>query len=103
MWIRGVVKMHYFKFLFYEFILFSLLVILNYYLDGYLIPPFTKVDLIAGIISLSIFAIFFTLLGKLYKRFYTILLRNKILLSIPTFIIAGLITGIIMSHVFGVE
>ncbi|QFT89800.1 hypothetical protein FIU87_14145 [Bacillus sp. THAF10] len=95
--------MHYFKFLFYEFILFSLLIIINYYLDGYLNPPFTKVDLIAGIISLSIFAVFFTLLGKWYKRFYTISLRNKILLSIPTFIFAGLITGIIMSHFFGVE
>ncbi|MDQ0857842.1 hypothetical protein QFZ72_001321 [Bacillus sp. V2I10] len=33
--------MHYLKFLFYEFILFSLLVIVNYYLDGYLNPPFT--------------------------------------------------------------
>ncbi|MBT2701142.1 hypothetical protein J7E79_28055 [Bacillus sp. ISL-40] len=95
--------MHYFKFLFYEFILFSLLVILNHYLDGYLNPPFTKVDLIASIISLSIYVVVFILLGKLYKRFYTISLRNKILLSIPTFIIAGLITGIIMSHVFGVE
>lgn len=95
--------MHYLKFLFYESILFSLLVIVNYYLDGYLNPPFTKDDLIASIISLSIFVVFFTLLGKLYKRFYTISLRNKILLSIPTFIIAGLITGIIMSHVFGVK
>ncbi|OLS33338.1 hypothetical protein BTR25_26500 [Bacillus sp. MRMR6] len=75
----------------------------NHYLDGYLNPPFTKVDLIASIISLSIFVVFFILLGKLYKRFYTISLRNKILLSIPTFIIAGLITGIIMSHAFGVE
>ncbi|UAL46499.1 hypothetical protein K7887_16540 [Sutcliffiella horikoshii] len=95
--------MHYFKFLFYEFILVSMLIIINYYLDGYLNPPFTKVDFIAGIITLSIFAIFFTLLGKLYKQFYTISSRNKILLSIPTFIIAGLITGIIMSHIFGVE
>jgi hypothetical protein len=95
--------MHYFKFLFYEFILFSLLVILNHYLDGYLNPPFTKVDLIASLISLLIYVVVFILLGKLYKQFYTISLRNKILLSIPTFIIAGLITGIIMSHVFGVE
>ncbi|SMQ80966.1 hypothetical protein SAMN05444673_4063 [Bacillus sp. OV166] len=95
--------MFYFKFLFYEFILFSLLVIVNHYLDGYLNPPFTKVDLIASIISLSIFVAFFILMGKLYKRFDTISLRNKILLSIPTFIIAGLVTGIIMSHVFGVE
>ncbi|WP_191561264.1 hypothetical protein [Metabacillus idriensis] len=96
--------MHYLKFLFYEFILFSLLVILNYYLDGYLNPPFTNVDLVASIISLSIFAAFFyTLFDKLYKRFYTISLRNKILLSIPTFIIAALMTGIIMSHVFGLE
>jgi hypothetical protein len=95
--------MQYFKFLFYEFILFSLIVIVNYYLDGYLNPPFTKVDLIASIISLSIFVVFFVLLGKLYKRFYTISLRNKILLTIPTCIIAGLVTGIIMSHIFGVE
>jgi hypothetical protein len=92
--------MHYLKFLFYEFILFSLLLILNYSLDGYLEPPFTTVDLIASIIALSIFAVFFTLSSKLNKRFYTISLRNKILLSIPTFIIASLITGIIMSHIF---
>jgi hypothetical protein len=95
--------MYYFKFLFYEFMLFSSLVIVNHYLDSYLTPPFTKVDLIASIISLCIFVVFFILLGRLYKLFYTISLRNKILLSIPTFIIAGLITGIIMSHVFGVE
>ncbi len=95
--------MHYLKFLFYEFILFSLLVILNYYLDGYLNPPFTEVDLVVTIISISIFVVFFTLLARLYKQFYTISLRKKILLSIPTFLIAGIITGIIMSHVFGVE
>lgn len=95
--------MYYIKFLFYEFMLFSSLVIVNHYLDGYLNPPFTKVDLIVSIVSLCIFMVFFILLGKLYKRFYTISLRNKILLSILTFIIAGLITGIIMSHVFGVE
>ncbi|KEZ50762.1 hypothetical protein [Metabacillus indicus] len=94
--------MHYLKFLSYEFILFSLLVIVNYYFDGYLNPPFTEVDLVATIISLSIFVVFFTLLARLYKQFYTISLRKKILLSIPTFLIAGLITGIIMSHVFGV-
>ncbi|KEZ53089.1 hypothetical protein [Metabacillus indicus] len=94
--------MHYLKFLSYEFILFSLLVIVNYYFDDYLNPPFTEVDLVATIISLSIFVVFFTLLARLYKQFYTISLRKKILLSIPTFLIAGLITGIIMSHVFGV-
>lgn len=93
--------MHYVKFLFFEFILFSLLVIVNHFLNGYLNPPFTKVDLIASIFSLSFFAFFFILMGKLYKRFDTISIRNKILLSIPTFIIAGLVTGIIGSHVFG--
>jgi hypothetical protein len=50
--------MFYFKFLFYEFILFSLLVIVNHYLDDYLNPPYTKIDLIASIISLSNFVVF---------------------------------------------
>ena len=88
-------KLRYFKFLFYEFILFGLMIIVNYLYDINLGPPFTKVDVIASIICLPIIGYFLFLLFKLFKRFDNILFKNKIILSIPTFIIAALVIGII--------
>ncbi len=95
-------KLRYFKFLFYEFILFGLIIIVNYFYDINLGPPFTKVDVIASIICLPIIGYFLFLLFKLFKRFDNILLKNKIILSIPTFIITALVIGIIFSN-FGIQ
>ena len=95
-------KLRYFKFIFYEFILFGLIIIVNYFYDINLSPPFTKVDVIASIICLPIIGYFLFLLFKLFKRFDNILLKNKIILSIPIFIIAALVIGIIFSN-FGIQ
>ncbi|WP_082918253.1 hypothetical protein [Oceanobacillus sp. Castelsardo] len=89
--------MHYFKFLFYELILFGLIIIANYFYDSNLNPPFTKVDVMASIVFLPILGYLLFMLIKLFKRFDNILLKNKIILSIPTFILSALVIGIIFS------
>lgn len=95
-------NLHYFKFMFYEFILFGLIIIVNYFYDSYLNPPFTTVDLIASIIFLPILGYLLFLLIKLFKQFHTITVKNKVLLSIPTFVITALMIGIILSS-FGIQ
>ncbi len=92
-------NLYYFKFLFYEFILFSLIIIVNYLFDGYFQHPFTRVDLIAGVIFLPVLVCLLFVLTKLFKRFNAISVRNKIILSIPTFIITVFVIGIILSRV----
>lgn len=94
--------MYYFKFLFYEFILFSLIIVVNYFYDINFGPPFTKVDVIASIICLPVLGYLFFFVIKLFKRFDNILLKDKIILSILTFTITVLVNGIIFSS-FGIK
>lgn len=89
--------MNYIKFFVFEFILFALLVIVNYFFDGYLKHPFTKVDLIAIIIFLPVLGCLLFMLTKLFKKFDDITVKNKIILSIPAFIITVFFLGIILS------
>lgn len=91
--------MQYFKFLIQESILFGLIIIVNYFYDINLGPPFTKTDVIASIICLSILGYLLFLLFTLFKRFDNIVLKNTIILSIPNFIITALVIGIIFSSI----
>lgn len=85
--------MIYFRFCFYQFFLFSTLFFMNINFDKYISKPFTRVDLIAICISVPILIILFIAVSKLYRRFEDIRLRNKILISIPIFIISVLLAG----------
>lgn len=87
--------MNHFKFFIYQFILFSTAFLANIYFNKYISPPFTRVDLIAICTFLIIFIVSFVLIDKLYKRFRSIRLLNKILLSIPAFILAIVLIGLL--------
>ncbi|GGP16061.1 hypothetical protein GCM10011346_46530 [Oceanobacillus neutriphilus] len=95
-------KMNYVKFLICEIILFGLLIIVNYFFDGYIQHPFTEVDLIAIIIFFPIIGFILFSFTKLFKKFHTIPFRNKIILSIPAFIVIVIAIGIILSS-FGIQ
>lgn len=81
------------RFCMYQFILFSLLYVINIPLDIFISKPFTSVDFIAICISAPIIISGYIVVNKLYRRFENIRLRNKILISIPTAIIAVLFIG----------
>lgn len=85
--------MNYVRFCIYQFILFCILFVININFDKYISKPFHRVDLIAICISVPIIIIIFSVVGKVYRQFEAIRLRNKVLLSIPTFIISILFIG----------
>ena len=91
--------MHDVKFLIQESILFGLIIIVNYFYDIHLGPPFTKVDVIASVICLPILGYLLFLAFTLFKRFDSISLKSKIILSILNFIIIAFMIGIIFSSV----
>jgi hypothetical protein len=80
--------MNYAKFLGYQFILVTGILVVNTYADRYISHPFTRVDLIAILISLPLFVLLVSLISLLYRRFNSIRLRNRILLTIAAFILA---------------
>ncbi|PYZ96649.1 hypothetical protein CR205_13190 [Alteribacter lacisalsi] len=77
------------KFIVYQFILFTALILLNLYSDPYISRPFTHIDLIATCItapvSIFLFSLVFKMYGSLNTRF-----RNKILLSVTGFLLAAI-------------
>ena len=80
--------MDYVKFCIYQFILFIALIIINIPLDKYISKPFTSIDLIAICISILFILILYRVLNRIYKKFENIELRNKILISIPIFLLS---------------
>ncbi|WP_307471448.1 hypothetical protein [Cytobacillus purgationiresistens] len=51
-------------------------------------PPLTYIDIIAGIVLISIFILAAIMMVKLYKSHHAIIMRIKILLSIVAIILA---------------
>ncbi len=86
---------YYLRFFIYQFILFCTLFVINIVFDSYIGKPFTRVDLIAICIFIPVGIIIFSVIDKLYKQFKAIRLRNKILISIPTFILSILFIGLL--------
>lgn len=91
--------MNYFRFFIYQFILFSAVIVSNFYLDQYISTPFTAIDLIAIVIGILIFVLVVYLITKFYKNSNSIRLRNKILLSIPAVILAILLIGLLTKEI----
>ncbi|MCK1997418.1 hypothetical protein MPH47_09300 [Psychrobacillus psychrodurans] len=87
--------MNYVKFCIYQFILFLALFVITIIFDHFISKPFTSVDLIAMCISLLIGIIGYRLVSKIYRQFENIRLRNKILISIPAFILLLLFAGLL--------
>ncbi|SFK33222.1 hypothetical protein SAMN04487936_11191 [Halobacillus dabanensis] len=93
--------MLYLTFLFYECLLFGSAIIVNYFYDSYLRPPFNRVDVIASVIFLPILGLIFYLLTRLFKRFDVLSTKKKLLLSIPAFIISAMVSSLLLGIVFG--
>ena len=80
--------MKYIKFMTVEFLLFSTLIIFNFYAGDFLGPPFTHVDFIAIILYFAGCYILYKLFKVLFNRIGRISLKVKITLSIVTFLLA---------------
>ena len=80
--------MLYLRYVFYQSLLFTVIVIMNYYLDPYLTPPFTMVDATAILVSLLVLFVVMTLVVKLYRPFKGVRYRTKFFLSVPAFLLA---------------
>lgn len=95
------------RFFLYQSILFSTMLIMNYYFfDKYISKPFTHIDLIATVVLLIILklALKWKWIDKFYEPFKSIRYKNKILLSIPAFILATIILIIlteVIALIFG--
>lgn len=79
--------MLYIRYMFYQSLLFTVIVIMNYYLDPYLIPPFTIVDATAILVSLSALFVVMLVVVKLYRPFKGLRYQTKFLLSVPAFLL----------------
>lgn len=86
---------YYLKFIVYHFLIFIVMIVFAYYWGDYLSPPFTFVDLLAGIVGLTIFRILFGLISKVFQQFDTISSFKKVILTIMSFICSVLVVGII--------
>lgn len=80
--------MVYLRYVFYQSLLFTVIVIMNYYLDPYLTPPFTMVDATAILVSLLVLFVVMTVVVKLYRPFKGVRYRTKFFLSVPAFLLA---------------
>ncbi|MGX1265971.1 putative membrane protein [Rossellomorea marisflavi] len=79
--------MLYIRYMFYQSLLFTVIVIMNYYLDPYLTPPFTIVDATAILVSLLALFVVMLVVVKLYRPFKGLRYRTKFLLSVPAFLL----------------
>ncbi|KQU63112.1 hypothetical protein ASG66_01480 [Bacillus sp. Leaf406] len=79
--------MLYIRYMFYQSLLFTVIVIMNYYLDPYLTPPFTMVDVAAILVSLLVLFVVMMVVVKLYRPFKDVRYRTKFLLSVPAFLL----------------
>ncbi|WP_430489129.1 hypothetical protein [Rossellomorea marisflavi] len=80
--------MLYLRYVFYQSLLFTVIVIMNYYLDPYLTPPFTMVDATAILVSLLVLFVVMTVVVNLYRPFKGVRYRTKFFLSVPAFLLA---------------
>ncbi|MDW4525237.1 hypothetical protein R3398_02480 [Rossellomorea marisflavi] len=79
--------MLYLRYVFYQSLLFTVIVIMNYYLDPYLTPPFTMVDAAAILVSLLVLFVVMMVVVKLYRPFKDVRYRTKFFLSVPAFLL----------------
>lgn len=76
------------NFLIYQFLLLFILLVLSVILDHYISRPFSYIDLIAILIGLPLYLLFFSLVFRVFKRFDQVRLRYRILLTIIAFMLA---------------
>ena len=93
--------MEYLRYSFYQFLLFCTFFVLNIIFDHYVNYPFTRVDTIAIVIGISVVFLILLLQSRLYKRFDSIKMRKKIMISIPILIISISFVGYMGYTVFG--
>lgn len=90
-----------FKFFVFQSILFSVLFVFNFYFNEYISPPFTAIDLIATCIYVLFAILVWKTIARFYKYFSDIRFLNKVLLSIPAFILAIFLGGFLLSVLIG--
>ncbi|OCA90319.1 hypothetical protein A8F95_21250 [Bacillus wudalianchiensis] len=93
--------MKHFKFFVFQSILFSVFFVFNFYFNEYISPPFTGVDLIATCMFVLLAILVWKPIDRFYTHFSDIRFRVKVLLSIPSFILASLLGGITLSLLTG--
>ncbi|MYL61372.1 hypothetical protein GLW20_28100, partial [Virgibacillus halodenitrificans] len=90
--------MHYLIFLFFEAIIFSAIILVQFFLGAYIGAPFSVIDIIAGIMILFLLGLLLYFLTILFqKKMQSIPIKIKIILSIPCFLLTSLALGIGLS------
>ncbi|WP_071458869.1 hypothetical protein [Bacillus massilinigeriensis] len=86
-------------FAFSQSLFFAIIILINYVSDPYLGSPFTVVDLVVILLSMLTYITLFKINMKIYARFSSVSLKNKIGLSILGFILAVLVLGYLDGYV----
>lgn len=80
--------MKYIKFTILQFLLFIIGLTISYLSDMYISKPFSYVDLLAICITIPIILFFYRIIVTVYKSFSMISKLNKVLISIPVFVLS---------------
>lgn len=86
--------MNFIKYFFIQLIIFSVIILANFYLDSYINKPFTSTDLIAIIIGIAILVVVFNF-NKLKRGLKPIRTFYKVLLSVIAIVIAIIVIGVL--------
>lgn len=89
------------KYLYIQCLLFTVIILINFYIGSYILAPFTYIDFIAIIIGVALLIPLVSLYGKLIKRLKPIFLLNKILLTLLAFVIASIFASIFAAIIAG--
>lgn len=77
--------MDYLKLFSCQVLLFALGAKVSFFFDHYISPPLTGTDLLAGVLAIPFFFLYWKVIGKVHAHFSGIALPAKILLAIPAF------------------
>ncbi|HSP21196.1 MAG TPA: hypothetical protein VLQ20_02600 [Planococcus sp. (in: firmicutes)] len=77
--------MDYLKLFSCQLLLFAFGAEMSFLFDNYISPPFTRVDLLAGILAIPFFYLYWEGIRKVHAHFSGITLTVKILMAIPAF------------------
>ncbi|AIF42850.1 hypothetical protein [Virgibacillus sp. SK37] len=89
--------MRYITFLFFEAVIFSGIILVQFFLGAYIGAPFSVIDIIAGIMTFFLLGVLFYLLILLFQKMQSLSTKVKIILSIPCFLLTALGLGIGLS------
>lgn len=86
-------RMTLFKYVCIQFVFFSVIILANFYLDGWISHPFTYVDLLAIILGFVAFTLILPLYVKVIKQLQPIHLVSKSFIVLFVFMLAVTMIG----------